>query len=266
MTNHTVLAHRIDGEGEPLLLLNGGMMTVASWEPIASALAARHRVVRCDFRGQFLTAGTAPATVEDHAGDVLALLEALGVATAHVVGTSFGAEVGMVLAALHPERVRSLVVAAATEITDGFRRDAAALGRAAAVAAAGGDPGALVDAMSPSFYSPAYLAAHRGEISLRRAQMTALPPWWFASAAAILASVARFDLAPYVPRIACPTLVLAAEHDRVMPLERARALAAALPDARLVVVQGSGHVLVVEQPERFVAECLSFLASLEVAS
>jgi pimeloyl-ACP methyl ester carboxylesterase len=43
--------HRVDGEGEPLLLLNGIAMSVASWEEIARPLAERFRVVRCDFRG-----------------------------------------------------------------------------------------------------------------------------------------------------------------------------------------------------------------------
>jgi len=258
-----VLAHRVDGEGEPLLLLNGGMMSVASWEPIAAMLAARFRVVRCDFRGQLLTGGPAPATVEENAGDVVDLLEALGIGAAHVIGTSFGAEVGMALAALHPARVRSLVAATATEITDEFRRGTAELHRTAAAVAGGGDPGALVDAMLPVFYSPAYLEAHRDELRLRRAQMAALPRWWFAAADAILASLERFDLVPYLPRIACPTLVLAAAGDRIMPLERARAMASSIRNARLEVVEGSGHVLIVEHPQRFVDACLDFLASLE---
>jgi len=266
MNDTTVLAHRVDGDGEPLLLLNGGMMTVASWEPIAAALAERFRVVRCDFRGQLLTGGSVPETVEEHAGDVAALLDTMDLGAAHVIGTSFGAEVGMALAALHPECVRSLVAATATEITGEFHRGAAELHRAAAAVASGGDAGALVDAMLPVFYSEEYLEAHRSELGRRRGQMAALPRWWFAAAGAILASLERFDLASYLPRIACPTLVLAAAQDRIMPLEHARALAAALTDARLVVVEDSGHVLVVEQPQRFANECLAFLASVEVKS
>ena len=262
MAQTNVLAHRIDGEGEPLLLLNGGMMSVASWAPIASALAAGFRVVRCDFRGQLLTGGPAPETVEEHASDVAALLDTLGIGATHVIGTSFGTEVGMALAALHPARVRSLVAATATEITDEFRRGAAELHRTSAAVAGGGDPGALVDAMLPVFYSGAYLEAHRDELRERHTQMAALPRWWFAAADAILASLERFDLAPYLPRIACPTLVLAAAGDRIMPLARARAMAETIPDARLVVVEESGHVLVVEHPDRFVKECLTFLASV----
>ncbi|HVN76770.1 MAG TPA: alpha/beta fold hydrolase [Thermoanaerobaculaceae bacterium] len=260
------LAHRVDGEGEPLVLLNGGLMTVASWEPIAAVLSERFRVVRCDFRGQFLTGGAAPSSVEDHAADVAALLDALAIDAAHVIGTSFGGAVALALAALRPGRVRSLVAATITQTTDALRRDAAALHRATAEVLAGGDPGVLVDAMLPVFYSEGYLEAHGAELDARRGQFAALPRWWFAAADAILASLERFDLAPHLPRIACPTLVLAAADDSIMPLEGARTLASAIRGARLAVVGGCGHVLVVEQPDRFVSECLAFLASVEVKS
>ncbi len=162
--------------------------------------------------------------------------------------------------------MRALVAATATEITDTFRRDAAALRRACDGVAAGADAATLYDAMLPVFYSPGYLASHRDELERRRVQMRDLPGRWFTSAGAILASVERFDLRRHLPAIACPTLVLAAEEDRIMPLERARALAREVRGARLAVVEGAGHVLVVEQPGRFVQECLSFLASLEVSS
>jgi pimeloyl-ACP methyl ester carboxylesterase len=258
-----LLAHRVDGAGEPLLLLNGGMMTMASWEPIAVPLAERFRVVRCDFRGQFASPGTPPLDIDGHVSDVVSLLDAIGIESTHVIGTSFGGEVGLALAATHPRQVRSLVAATATEITDAFRHDAAALHRATAEAAAGGDAALLFDAMLPVFYSPVYIAAHRGELDKRRGQLGQLPAWWFASAGALLESLESFDLRPCLPRIACPTLVLAAAEDRIMPLEEARALAAAIRGARLEVIEGSGHVLVVEQPDRFVRECLAFLASVQ---
>ena len=113
-----VLTHRVDGDGSPLLLLNGGMMSMAAWEPIARRLAARHRVIRCDFRGQLLSPGPPCASMEDHADDVAALLDALGETRVDVVAASFGAYVGLLLAARHPERVHSLVAATVTDVAD----------------------------------------------------------------------------------------------------------------------------------------------------
>ena len=120
-----LITHYAVGEGEPVLLLNGGAMTMAAWEPIAAPLATRFRVVRCDLRGQLLTPGPPHDTLGQHADDVVALLDALDIPSVHVIGTSFGAMVGLVLAARHPQRVQSLVAGTTTDVftADGGRRD-----------------------------------------------------------------------------------------------------------------------------------------------
>jgi len=259
------LAHRVDGQGEPLLLLNGGMMSIASWEAIAGPLAARFRVVRCDFRGQLLSPGQPHGELEGHAADVAALLDALGIARAAVIGTSFGAEVALLLAATRPERVAALVAATATDVaTPQLGSGGGVLGAAWRAAGRGGDRREALALAELLFYSPAFRASHRDALDLRGAQAEALPPAWFASAAGLLAALENLDLRRYLGGIACPTLVLAAGLDRVMPPERSRALAAAIPGASLEVVEGSGHALVVEQPEEFVRRCLAFLDSVRV--
>ncbi|MEW6337616.1 MAG: alpha/beta fold hydrolase [Acidobacteriota bacterium] len=257
------LAHRVEGAGEPLLLLNGGMMSIAAWDEIAAVLAAGHRVVRCDFRGQFLSPGPAHRTLDDHAADVAALLDALRIDSAHVVGTSFGAEVGIVLAARHPERVRSLVAATAFDrATPAMTRLAHDLREACREAAAGGDGGRMFDAMLPVTYSDRFREANAEMLDTRRGRVAALPPSWFAGVDGLLATVEDLDLRPLLGGVRCPVLVAVAGLDLTAPPERGRALAAALPGARLVEVPDSGHALVVEQPARFAAICSEFLASV----
>ena len=258
-----VLAHRLDGDGEPLLLLNGGMMSISSWDPFIQPFVERYRVVRCDFRGQLRSHEPPHRTLDGHVADLIALLDSLQIARTRVIGASFGAEVGLLLAATHPARVASMVVATATDVATPLMRDGGAeLGRACRDAAAGRAPASVGEILVPHFYSPAYVAAHRDELAARSAQIALLPPWWFAAAAELLTSIEDLDLRPVLGKITCPVLVLAAGEDLVMPLDHARALAAAIPDARLEIVAGSGHVLVVEQPERFVRSCLDFLASV----
>jgi len=72
MNAPVILYHRIDGEGEPLLLLNGVAMSVSSWDLISRPFSESFRVVRCDFRGQLMMPVTPPDDVADHAGDVIA--------------------------------------------------------------------------------------------------------------------------------------------------------------------------------------------------
>ena len=112
-----MIYHQADGTGEPLLLLNGIAMTGASWQPVAAPLAEHFTVIRCDLRGQLMSPGSPPADVGDHVGDVVELLDDLGVDSVHVLATSFGGAVGALLAARHPDRVRSLLTIASA---DGF--------------------------------------------------------------------------------------------------------------------------------------------------
>ena len=258
----SLLAHRVDGEGEAIVLLNGGMMTIGSWDVIAASLARIGRVIRCDFRGQSLSPGPPfNMRLAEHVADVVALLDDLQIERAHVIGTSFGGEVATLIAATHPTRVRSLVVATALdygvpEFEDGVR----ALRRACDLAVNGTDRFAMYDLLTADAYSEDYQARNAAILAARRAHVAALPNVWFEGTASIMDALIGLDLRPLLPRISCPTMVVIAEHDAIMPLERSRGLVAGIPGAAEAFVAGSGHALVVENPAEFNRICVDFLA------
>jgi pimeloyl-ACP methyl ester carboxylesterase len=266
-TSGPLLTHKVDGEGPPLVLLNGGMMSLAAWEPIAVRFAARHRVIRCDFRGQLLSPGPPRASMEEHADDVAALLDSLGETRVDVVAASYGAYVGLLLAARHPERVGSVVAATVTDVAgEGVGEPGARLARAVRAATRGGDRTEVYDAIVALAYTPEWQAAHADELAARRGQVGLLPEAWFKGLEGLLEALERVDLRPVLPAIACPVLVVAAGRDAAMPLERTRAVAEALPAAQLVVVPGSGHALVVEREDEFVLLVERFLARVRGAA
>lgn len=242
------LTHRIDGDGPPLLLLNGGLMSIATWQPYADALSPRYRVVRCDFRGQLLTPGPPfAASWEEHAADVVELLDALAIERAYVAGVSFGALVAMHLAALHASRVSRLTIISATDYTTPAMREDAAEGRALAAR----DPAELFRRVARKTWTPSWLAAQPGDFIEQRArQMASLPRQFFEGAAAILALLETLDLRPHLGKIAAPTLVIGGEHDEVFPPEHSRAIAAAIPGARLEILPNVGHGLLFERGDR----------------
>jgi 3-oxoadipate enol-lactonase len=254
------LYHLVDGAGEPLLLLNGIAMTARSWEAVARPLAERFQVLRCDFRGQLMTQAPPPAAVADHADDVARLLDHLGLDAVHVVGTSFGGVVGTLFVARYPERARSLVTVASA---DGFDEEMAAevaRWRGACVRSLeGGDRGHLSDVLEPVVYSEAYVESHREERAQRRAQIAALPEQWFRGLIGLLDSAHSLRVRDELAAVRCPTLVVAAERDGFVPLERARSLAAAIDGARFEIIPGAGHAVVVEQPDRIVELILEFI-------
>lgn len=262
-----ILAHLVEGSGPPLLLLNGGLMSLHAWDPVARALTPRFRVVRCDLRGQLLSPGPPPPTLEGHAADLVALLDRLGVASAHVAGASFGALVGLTLAARHAGRVRSVAAITATDRMPPETHTATAMIRAACrAAAAGGDGGAVFDLLAPATFSPRYRRQHAGELAARRQVVASLPRAWFDGLDGLLQAIERLDLRPLLPAVQCPVLVLAAGEDLTFPLPHAQALAAALPDARLHVVPHAAHGLVVEEPDLVAGVVAAFVSEVEHGS
>jgi len=267
-----LLGHHVTGEGEAVLLLNGGLMTIASWEPVAAGLRKSWKVVGCDFRGQLRSSGEPPPDLEGHMLDVLELMDALGIARAHLAGTSFGALVALRLAALHPGRALSVAAIAATDHVDAEARKLILamrdLALAAAVTTADGDApdrGRVLDLLLPHTYTPEYLEAHREMMAFHRQWTAALPDRIFRGLAAMLESADGFDVRGWAKEIRCPVLVLAAERDLTFPPERSRALAEAIPGARLEILKGAPHGVIVECPEAVLAALLDFLFSLRSA-
>ena len=260
-----MIYHTTEGKGEPLLLLNGIAMSAPSWQPVAAPLAADFTVIRCDLRGQLLSPESPPADVADHVVDVAEVLDHLGLDSVHVLATSFGGAVGALLAARHPDRVRSLLsIASADGFTDVMATEVARWREATVRSLEGPDRGVLSDILEPVVYSPAYVEAHREERVLRRKQIASLPTAWFEGLVGLLDSAESFSLRSELGAIRCPTLVVAAELDGFIPLERCRGLAEAIPNADFKIIKGAGHAVVVEQPETIVNLALEFFQRLTI--
>lgn len=261
MSETGLLAHRVEGVGEPLLLLNGGMMSYGSWDPYVPPLAERYRVIRCDLRGMLRSPGERPEGFPGHAEDLLRLLDALGVARCHVAGTSYGAFAGFFLAAQAPARVASLVaMTVADRVSPEMWAEADRMAVACREALAGGSREKVYDLVSAFAFSYEWAEAHAEEIAARRASVSLLPDAWFSGLAGLLAALEELDVRPLLPRITCPVLVLLASDDRAMPRAWGESLAAALPRAELSIVPGCGHGLVVEKPRETLDYLLAFLA------
>ena len=114
--------YEIHGEGEPLLVLHGGLMSIeSSRTTILPALVEGRRVIAVDAQGHGRTTlGDKPITLTGSADDMNALLETLGYARVNVLGYSFGAGIALRLAVQHPQRVRRLVVVSAPFARDGW--------------------------------------------------------------------------------------------------------------------------------------------------
>lgn len=258
-----LLFHTREGAGERVLLLNGGLMSIQSWDPVAARLRARYEVLRCDFRGQFFSPGKTPVGLAGHADDVLRLLDSLSVERLHLVGASFGGLIGAWLAAHHPDRVLSLT---ALTVADRLSATAQAMGQAIArtgrAELTSGQGDGLFDLFAAGTFSPAFRERHAEALALRRRHLRSLGPAWIEGLLDLWSAVENMDLRPELPRIACPTLVVAAEGDVVYPPSECRAFAERIVGARFATIAGSGHALVIEKPGAVAKVVWEFLEGL----
>ena len=113
--------YEIRGEGEPLLLLHGGLGSIDMFRPILPALAAKRQVIGIDLQGHGRTRlGTRPIRLEAIGADLAVVLAALGYDKVDVLGYSFGGGAAFQLAVQHPDKVRRLVMVSAGYAQDGF--------------------------------------------------------------------------------------------------------------------------------------------------
>jgi pimeloyl-ACP methyl ester carboxylesterase len=251
----------VEGDGEPLLLLNGGMMNYASWAPVSSVLNRHYKVILCDLRGQLLSPGPVPGDLADNIADLVALLDHLGIDAAHVLGTSYGGEIGLLMAALAPERVKSLIgVTVSDYATDAIWQGVEDLRLLVHEASEGGDKGRIHDRIVEEIYSADYRSRHAEELAERRRLVATLPDPWFEGVEGILTAVEALDLRPHLAFIRCPTMIVIAADDQSIPPERSVALAAAIEGAETRTHETSGHALVAEDPAWLAEASLDFLS------
>lgn len=255
--NDTELYYELTGGGsETVVLLNGISMNTAAWALQEPALAARYRVLRYDLRGQLQSGkpDTPSYPMPQHAADLAALLDQLGIARAHLVGLSYGGAVAQHFALDYPQRLDKLVLAATLAWSDPVNEAIAASWEAAARTA---NPTLRFDIGLPLTFGANYLQQQADKIPLLR-EFASRQPW--PPLARLVNGMRAHDVRSRLAAVRAPTLVLVGEDDRFTPLYHARLLANLIPAARLMVVPGSGHALPLELPHQFNQLVLDFLA------
>ncbi len=243
--NGVRLAYEVLGEGEPLALLNGVMMTMTSWGLQTRELATQHRVLLHDFRGQLKSERPpGPYSLKLHASDFAALLDHLGIDSIHLVGTSYGGEVAMEFAIDHPDRVRSLtLIACVSEVGEELRVKIERWMRMARQ-----DRDSLYQETLADNYSSEFVTEHPELIAAATERLRGFDDDWFRALIDLCGSFQTLDRSPRLATIRRPVLVVAAELDTLKPPRYSEIIASRIPGAELQVIKGAGHAVVIERP------------------
>lgn len=235
------------GRGEPMLWLSGFALSAAAWEPVLPLYTGRLDCVGFDARGTGRSSGwSGPVSIPQLAGDAVAVLDALGIDSAHVYGVSYGGMVAQELAIRFPHRVRGLVLGGTTPGGPLAARPTLAELRA------------VRDGLPGLLYSPEFLRAQPERVTMLRRALRSHPAPPAGVASHFLASVYH-DTVARLGRIVAPTLVLHGGADSMIPVSNARMLAERIPDAELAVVPGAGHAYLLEKPEESARLVLDWL-------
>ena len=236
--NGLQLYYEIHGSGKPIVLLHGGLLTIdLSFGPLLEPLAAGRQVIAVELQGHGHTADTGrPMTIEALAGDVVALLDHLGIAEADLFGFSLGGLVACAVALGAPARVGKLIVASA----DAHRPP----GRESA------PPGddrlptpADFQAWRDAYDAVAPDPAHFDEFAARTSAMVhEFAGWWIDE----------------LRSLQVPALLIFGDRD-FSPLPDVVEMFELLPDAQLAVLPGTTHVGVTRRPGEVLALITPFL-------
>ena len=242
-----------------IILLHGFGSSLHAWEGWAPAMEAGHRMIRFDLPGFGLTGADPTGDYSDARAHAIitALMDRLGIGRATLLGSSMGGRIAWSFAAAHPERTDRLVLLA----PDGFASPGADYDRPPSVPLLlRALPYTLPDVMLRPSISPAYAHPERiPEETFQRYRAMMLAP---GVRAAIVDRTATHVLrrpGPLLARITAPTLLLWGQEDRMIPAANARDYLREIPDARLVLLPGTGHVPMEEAPADSVAVVLEFL-------
>jgi 3-oxoadipate enol-lactonase len=243
-----------DAAAFPLVLINGLLADTTGWMFQTEPYATHFRLLLYDCRGQGQSATPpGPYPTDQHAQDLVALLDALGVQQTHLVGLSNGGAVAMTVAATYPERVARLVVADSYAHSDLLIH---AKLTSWLQALEHGGLSLRFDVATPWVWGQTFLAANRHLLAPLREKAASTDA---EAVRGLLSGALDYDIRDQLGAIRAPTMVLVGEEDLLTPPWYAREICTAIDGAQLCVIPQAGHALPIERPALFNALTLDFL-------
>src|SRR5215213_2771667 len=265
------IAYKRFGQGKPILFISGTSQTKDAWEPtlLLELAATNHTVIVFDNRGMGeTTVGTKPFSIEQFANDTAGLLDALNIEKVDVFGVSLGTFIAQELTLNYPQKVERLILHA------GYCRGNEAI-------YASGQ--ALETIMTLN--SPQVLQNMTAEQQAMILAQIMFPPQWLEEHPEILNSV--IQLAPVrsatpeiiqqqgfasgtwkgscdrLANITQPTLLIVGDQDLLIPAANSIMMAQRIPNSWLVIIQGTGHGMMLQVPNEFSAIVQTFLETMK---
>lgn len=227
--NDIDIYYEIHGAGEPLMLISGLNSDHMLYRGILPRLAANYQVIAFDNRGVGQTSKPdIPYSIEMMADDTAGLLDVLGIAGAHILGTSMGGRIAVALALQHPRHVKSLILVSTVMTIKGV-------------------PRTMSRRLMPLLLRiPKIRGPHPYYVFVRQ-----------------MAASRAFDCMDRLGEIQVPTLILHGKKDKSAPYRLVEEMHRGIKDSEMITFNG-GHLFFILRPQQFMAAIEDFLNSLKL--
>jgi len=242
-----------------ILLLTGLAAKRLGWYKQLDVFGQTYRTIALDHRDTGDSdLATGPYTTADQADDAAAVLKALGIARAHVVGISMGGFISLELALRHPELVEKLVLTSTSAGGPTHVQPSQEMLAMLGQDRRGMDPGDLGRQSYTLIMAPGYAASHP-EVMDRIAETARYRPQAFEAYLRQLQACMGHNASDRLGQIHAPTLVVHGEVDPLVPVENGKYLAAHIPGAKLILYPNTGHIPIIERADEYNRDVLAFL-------
>lgn len=249
----------VKGQGKPILILNGIMMSTASWNTFVNTMTEHNTLVRVDFLDQ---GQSSKLEGESYTHDLQAeltheLIKHLDLKNLTVVGVSYGGEVALRLALFYPSDVERLVLANTAAWTSNWLRD---IGRAWNAVGKTLDGEAYYNLAIPVIYSSNFYQAKQEWMENRRKVLVPLfsDKKFQDRMERLVNSSESHDLRKDIHKITCETLVISSVYDALTPMVEQEYIVSKLPHVHHVILPNCGHASMYEDPLLFMTLVLGF--------
>lgn len=247
------------GNGErSLMILNGIMMSSASWKPFINYLVQHAKVILVDFfdqgKSEYLERIYDQSIQSDLVYDVIRALDLKAVT---LLGISYGGEVAMNFVTRYPGMIEQLILANTTAYTGNQLK---AIGENWIHAASTYDGKVFFKATIPPIYSTGFYESRVDWLDAREKMFDQLfDERWYEGFIRLVRSAEKHDERKNLNRIDVPTLVIGAEEDIITPLSCQRELVENIPDSKFLVIENCGHASMYEKPVEFFSAVTGFI-------
>ncbi|KUO73866.1 MAG: alpha/beta hydrolase [Clostridia bacterium BRH_c25] len=247
------------GEGEPLVILNGIMMSTASWNGFIEIFSSRHKMVLIDLIDQGRSdKAEDPYNQDMHVEMLKELFHKLGFEKLHLLGISYGGEVAMLFALKHQHMLHTLILADTTAYTNKLMNDIEELWD---YTASLNDGVIYFKSTMPYIYSTVFYEQNIEWLKEREKNFAKQDiKEWYAGFRRAIKSASKLNIIEELYNIEIPTLIIGSEYDIMTPVRYQEEIHKRIKDSRFVVIKGAGHASMYEKPYEFAAIVVGYLS------